>query len=56
MKKAIFLVVGVVGLMLGCQNKEQFTIKGNIENPGNIKVVSLYEGDTKLDSMFFWRQ
>lgn len=53
MKKAIFLVVGVVGLMFGCQNKEQFTIEGNIENPGNIKVVSLYEGDTKLDSMFF---
>lgn len=53
MKKAIFLAVSVVGLMLSCQNKEQFTIEGNVENPGNIKVVSLYEGDTKLDSMYF---
>ncbi len=53
MKKAVFLAVGIVGLMMGCQNKEQFTIAGNVENPGNIKVISLYEGDTKLDSMFF---
>ncbi|MDM1295144.1 AhpC/TSA family protein [Sphingobacterium sp. N143] len=53
MNKAIFLVVGFAGLMFSCQNKEQFTIEGNIENPGNIKVISLYEGDNKLDSMFF---
>lgn len=53
MKKAIYLAVGIVGLMFSCQNKEQFTIAGNIDHPGNIKVVSLYEGDTKLDSMFF---
>lgn len=53
MKKAVFLTVGIVGLMMSCQNKEQFTIAGNVENPGNVKVISLYEGDTKLDSMFF---
>ena len=53
MKKAIYLALGVVGLMFSCQNKEQFTIEGKIENPGNIKVISLYEGDNKLDSMFF---
>ncbi|WP_293886609.1 MULTISPECIES: TlpA family protein disulfide reductase [unclassified Sphingobacterium] len=53
MKKAVFFAVGIVGLMMSCQNKEQFTIAGNVENPGNVKVISLYEGDTKLDSMFF---
>lgn len=52
MKQAL-LVVGCLFLFLiGCKNKDEFTISGQIENPGNIKVVSLYEGERKLDSMF----
>lgn len=54
MMKQTLLVVGFLFLFLvGCKNKDEFTISGQIENPGNIKVVSLYEGERKLDSMFF---
>jgi len=46
--------VGVLGAMLlaSCSNKNVIHISGQIENPGNIKVVSFYEGDRKLDSVF----
>ncbi|MGJ1268419.1 TlpA family protein disulfide reductase [Sphingobacterium spiritivorum] len=39
-------------IMMACSNKEEYTVSGQIENPGNIKVVSLYEGDRKLDSVY----
>ncbi|MFD2599797.1 TlpA family protein disulfide reductase [Sphingobacterium corticis] len=35
-----------------CDSKEQISISGTIENPGNIKVISFYEGERKLDSVF----
>ncbi|MCL8000845.1 DUF4369 domain-containing protein, partial [Brucella sp. 21LCYQ03] len=35
-----------------CDSKENIAISGTIENPGNIKVVSFYEGERKLDSVF----
>ena len=46
--------VGLFGAMLlaSCSNKDVIQIAGQIDNPGNIKVVSFYEGDRKLDSVF----
>ncbi len=49
----LLIFVAVLNLMLiGCSNPDQYVISGQIENPGNIKVVSLYEGDRKLDSVY----
>lgn len=46
----------VVGLVLfgtiSCSNKDKISISGEVQNPGNIKVVAFYEGDRKLDSVF----
>ena len=39
-------------LLSACTDDKQFTIEGEIHNPGNIHAVSLYEGDRKLDSVF----
>ncbi len=36
----------------GCSNTDNINIQGTINNPGNIKVVSFYDGDQKLDSTF----
>lgn len=48
--------IGLVGLMAfafsSCSNEETIQVKGVVENPGNVKVVSFYEGDRKLDSTF----
>jgi len=46
----IFLLMSVV--LMSCQNKDAITISGTINNAGNIRVVSFYEGDFKLDSVF----
>lgn len=35
-----------------CDSKENIAISGTIENPGNVKVVSFFEGERKLDSVF----
>ena len=40
------------GIFASCANDENIQIKGVIDNPGNVKVVSFYEGDRKLDSTF----
>ncbi|UIR56570.1 AhpC/TSA family protein [Sphingobacterium sp. SRCM116780] len=49
----VLLVVSCLLFLIGCKNKDEFTISGQIENTGNVKVISLYEGDRKLDSIFF---
>lgn len=49
----LLIFVAVLNLMMiGCSDPDQYVISGQIENPGNIKVVSLYEGDRKLDSIY----
>ncbi|MGN5953011.1 redoxin domain-containing protein [Sphingobacterium lactis] len=35
-----------------CSNNDTIRVSGEIQNPGNVKVVSFYEGDRKLDSTF----
>lgn len=46
-----FLFSGVLTLM-SCSNKELIHVSGYINNPGNVKVISFYEGDRKLDSVY----
>ena len=46
------LFVGLNLMFLACSESNNIEIGGTIENPGNIKVVSFYEGDRKLDSTF----
>src|SRR5690606_41946530 len=33
-------------------NKSVIHVSGHIDNPGNVRVVSFYEGDRKLDSVY----
>ena len=47
-----FLAGAVLLSVIGCSNKDLISISGEIQNPGNIKVVAFYEGDRKLDSVF----
>ncbi|WP_437921787.1 redoxin domain-containing protein [Sphingobacterium sp. LRF_L2] len=43
----------VLALFLGgCSNSDGIHVSGRIDNPGNIKVISFYEGDRKLDSIY----
>lgn len=39
-------------LLASCSNKDVIHISGHIDNPGNVKVISFYEGDRKLDSVY----
>lgn len=52
--KKLFSAIFILSLLslASCSNKEVIHISGEIENPGNIKVVSFYEGDRKLDSVY----
>lgn len=54
--KKIAIQFGLLGIlssgMIACSNSDTIQVGGVIENPGNIKVVSFYEGDNKLDSTF----
>lgn len=55
MRKSVLNVCGLLfmsSLFSACSNNESIQIKGVIDNPGNVKVVSFYEGDRKLDSTF----
>lgn len=53
MRKLQSFLAGVVLLSaIGCSNKDTISISGEIQNPGNVKVVAFYEGDRKLDSVF----
>lgn len=53
MKKLQSFLAGVVLLgAIGCSNKDTISISGEIQNPGNVKVVAFYEGERKLDSVF----
>ena len=47
-----FLAGAVLLSVIGCSNKDTIYISGEIQNPGNVKVVAFYEGDRKLDSVF----
>lgn len=49
---ATFLIIVVFFGLIGCDNKNVITISGQIQNAGNTKVVSFYEGERKLDSVF----
>ncbi|GHE23438.1 TlpA disulfide reductase family protein [Sphingobacterium griseoflavum] len=51
--KGVFTTL-VAGMMFltGCGNKDLIHVSGHIDNPGNVKVVTFYEGDRKLDSVF----
>ena len=54
--KKFAIQIGLLGLLAttfaACSNSDTIQISGVIENPGNVKVVSFYEGDQKLDSTF----
>lgn len=39
-------------LLFSCASEEMVHISGTIEQPGNVKVVSFYEGEQKLDSVY----
>lgn len=56
--KARRFVVGLVGLfaLWSCGQQDVISISGQINNPGNTKVVAFYEGDRKLDSVFLGDQ
>lgn len=52
--RKIFGIFTGLGLLLtaSCASDEVIHLSGHIENPGNVKVVSFYEGDRKLDSVY----
>ncbi|MFC7525850.1 redoxin domain-containing protein [Parapedobacter sp. GCM10030251] len=52
----IFIIGILVFVLAACANDEQFTIEGKVANAGNVRTVSLYEGDRKLDSVFLNEQ
>src|SRR5690606_67032 len=47
---------GWIGVLLisftSCSDANKMLVSGEIDNPGNVKVVNFYEGDRKLDSTF----
>lgn len=48
-----FGICSLIGLgFSSCSNADSIQVGGVIHNPGNVKVVSFYEGETKLDSTF----
>jgi len=48
-----FGLVGMLSVGLqACSSSDSIQVGGVIDNPGNVKVVSFYEGDQKLDSTF----
>ncbi|MGO1243267.1 TlpA disulfide reductase family protein [Sphingobacterium sp. JB170] len=47
----LFVLAGVL-FFSACSNKDVIEVSGHIDNPGNIKVLSFYEGDRKLDSVY----
>lgn len=51
MKKLIILL-SAVSVLAACKNKDEFSITGKIENPGDVKKVLLYETDQLIDSAF----
>lgn len=53
MRKIIGLFVAWTAILLGaCSNNDVIRVSGHIDNPGNVKVVSFYEGERKLDSVY----
>lgn len=56
--KTVRFVLGIIALTVlwSCSQKDVISISGQINNPGNIKVVAFYEGDRKLDSVFLGDQ
>lgn len=53
MRKLQAIITGLVLLVtISCSNKDLISISGEIQNPGNVKVVAFYEGERKLDSVF----
>jgi len=52
MKSTVGLLFALVAVCWGCSNEDVIRISGYIDNPGNVKVISFYEGDRKLDSVY----
>lgn len=52
MKLTVGLLLVWVALCVACAKDDVIHISGHIDNPGNVRVVSFYEGDRKLDSVF----
>ena len=55
--KNFIIQFGWIGFLLimsftSCSDANKMQISGEIEHPGNVKVVSFFEGDRKLDSTF----
>ncbi len=51
MKKLILLGMAL-SFIFACKNKNELTISGKIENPGELKKVFLYQNDAVIDSAF----
>ena len=48
----IVAVIAFVVALTSCTNQEAIQVSGQIENAGNVRVVSFFEGERKLDSVF----
>lgn len=48
----VILYATLAGMISACSPTDAISISGEINNPGNAKVVSFYEGERKLDSVF----
>ena len=42
----------IILMLSACSDSDTIQVQGTIDNPGNVKVVSFYEGERKLDSTF----
>src|SRR5690606_21376595 len=56
MMKTAVLIGFVAYFLSACTSNDRFTIEGEIQNAGNIRAVTLYEGERKLDSVFLNEQ
>lgn len=52
MNRLLLVIIFIGALTVGCSKENNVSISGEVLNPGIIKVVSFYEGERKLDSVF----
>ena len=45
-------ISAIILMLSACSDSDTIQVQGTIDNPGNVKVVSFYEGERKLDSTF----
>lgn len=48
----ILYALTVLIFLSACNSETNISISGTVDNPGNVKVVSFYEGERKLDSVY----